>query len=68
MEYKIERNSRKLTPEILHNLRIAVGWPSNVNNCENELTHTYSNFSASFLSLGLKGSTRKSDLNCYLPV
>ena len=46
MEYKIERNSKKLTAEILHSLRISVGWPSNVNNCENELTYTYSNFSA----------------------
>ena len=46
MSIEIIRNSDKLTKEVVHSLRLAVGWPSSLKNAENELQNTYSTFSA----------------------
>ena len=34
MDINVIRNSQKLTAEILHQIRSAVGWPSSVPNCK----------------------------------
>ena len=46
MNVTIIRNSKNLTAETIHEIRLSVGWTSSISNCGKELNHTYSNFTA----------------------
>ncbi len=45
MNYQIIRNSKLLSAESLHNLRLAVNWPSSIEDSQKELENSYSTFS-----------------------